>query len=79
MPPKKRKAKTSGKKSGRTLRRRFNLKDGGRPLQAIDKGLGKVVKSGVNVEKAAKVQEQVQDVIKTLSSICDLNRWTVDV
>ena len=71
MPKKTKKKKTA-------LKRKFNLKDGGRPLQAIVKGLDRVIKSGDNTAKAVRVKGQVQGVIKTLSAICDANRWTCD-
>ena len=73
MPKKKKKAKT------KKMKRKFNLKDGGIPLKAIVKGLDAVIKSGDNTAKAIAVRKKVNDVVKTLSSICDLNRWTTDV
>ncbi len=70
--------KAKSKKKRSALRRKFNLKDGGRPLQAIVTGLERVIKSGDNTAKAIRVKAQVEAVIKTLSGICDANRWTCD-
>ena len=43
------------------------------------KGLKLVIKSGNNTDKAAELKGHLEDVIKELSSLCPINRWTVDV
>jgi hypothetical protein len=76
MPAKKKaKAKAKIKK----LKRRFNLKDGGIPLNIIIKGLDLVIKSNDDPDEAERLKGVLEGVVTTLAGECGGNRWTVEV